>query len=177
MKKIIAAAVVASFLLVGCTGSFPLSGKLYKYHRSQEKWVDEGIFLVCAILPVYAVTLTVDYLVLNSIEFWSGKDPLAATGHTESINIATGGDANATLSFDQQSNRMLLSISKDHQPFRDMTIEKTDRGIMAKDPSGQIRFWTMNHEDGSMSLFNGQDQLIQTFDKAQIEGTISKFRG
>lgn len=177
MKKIIAVFVAISFLIVGCTGSFSLSHKLYKYHRSQEKWVDETIFLVCTILPIYGVTFFVDGVVLNSIEFWSGKNPVASNDQQKPVTIAKGKESSATLGFDQKESRVLLSIAREDQTVRDFSFEKTDDGIRAKDDSGLVRFRTINNEDGSVSLLNGQDQLIQTFGKAQIEETMSKFEG
>lgn len=177
MKKIIAFVCAVSFLVVGCTGSFKLSNKLYDYHRSQEKWVDETIFLVCIIVPVYGVTLFVDGVVLNSIEFWTGNNPVAKNGQQKPVNIAKGKEASATLDFDQKEDRVLLSIVRENQTVRDFSFEKTDTGIKATDNSGQVRFRTINNEDGSVSLLNGQDQLIQTFGKAEIEETMSKFKG
>lgn len=177
MKKIIALVVALSFLVVGCTGTFKLSNKLYDFHRSQEKWVDEAIFLVCVIVPVYGVTLFVDGVVLNSIEFWTGNNPVAENGPQKPVNIAKGKEASATLDFDQKENRILLSIVRENQTGRDFSFEKTETGIKATDNSGQLRFRTINNEDGSVSLLNGQDQLIQTYSKAQIEETMGKFKG
>lgn len=43
------------------------------------KFVNELVFLAFWILPVYEVTALADVLVINSIEFWSGSNPLSAS--------------------------------------------------------------------------------------------------
>ena len=37
------------------------------------KWVNELVFLAMHIVPVYEVAIFVDAVVLNSVEFWTGK--------------------------------------------------------------------------------------------------------
>ena len=69
--------MLAVFVVVGCTGSFNITRKIYDIHRSQEnKWVDELIFLAVAIIPVYGFGMMFDAVIFNSIEFWTGKNPI-----------------------------------------------------------------------------------------------------
>lgn len=79
-KKFLPAAAIilaGSFLLSSCIGSFALSNKLLAWNQTiDNKFVNEIIFVV--LTPAYAVTMTVDALVLNSIEFWSGENPAEA---------------------------------------------------------------------------------------------------
>lgn len=77
MKKFIPALLIASILLTGCTGPFQLTKNLHKWQTSNdEKWVDEAVFLCCVILPVYGLCTLGDALIFNSIEFWSGENPI-----------------------------------------------------------------------------------------------------
>lgn len=65
-------------LFSSCIGSFGLSNKLHSWNNSiGSKWVNELVFLAFCILPVYEVSLIADGLILNSIEFWSGRNPIA----------------------------------------------------------------------------------------------------
>lgn len=176
MKKLVASFVILSFLFAGCTGSFNITKKLYHFHRAQEKWVDETIFLVCVIVPVYGVTLLVDGLVVNSIEFWTGDNPVAAT-NLEPVSIAKGKDTEAVLNYDRSRGQVLLSILKDHNDIRSFTFEKTATGVVARDNSGQIRFTAITNADGSVSLYNGQQQLIQSFDQASVAAVHDRFKG
>jgi len=67
----------SSMLFTSCIGSFSLSSKFLAWNQSiDNKFVNWVIFVLLS--PGYAITLTVDSLVLNSIEFWSGSNPLQA---------------------------------------------------------------------------------------------------
>ncbi len=53
---------------------------------SDQDWVNEGVFLVLTIIPVYGVCLFGDVLIFNTIDYWTGdnviKDPGAFPGFT-----------------------------------------------------------------------------------------------
>lgn len=67
-----------SLLTSSCIGSFSLTNKLLSWNRGvSNKFVNELIFFAFWILPVYEVSALADVLVLNSIEFWSGNNPVA----------------------------------------------------------------------------------------------------
>ena len=79
MKHLKVAAILLSGALLtsSCVGSFGLFNKLASWNKgaTNEKFLNELIFLI--ISPAYAVCGVVDVLVLNTIEFWSGHNPVA----------------------------------------------------------------------------------------------------
>ena len=83
MKKIkisVAALLIAgtSMVFTSCIGSFGLTNKLMSWNRHiGPKFANELVFIAFWILPVYEVTALADLLVINSIEFWSGSNPVA----------------------------------------------------------------------------------------------------
>ncbi len=71
--------VLAAVLLVsGCYGPFNLTRRLYRWNGqvSQGKWEKEFVFILLAYVPVYGLTIAGDALVFNSMEFWTGKNPV-----------------------------------------------------------------------------------------------------
>lgn len=74
----IVAAVALSLTLSSCIGSFSLFNKVKAWNEtvSDKKWVNEVVFVAFWILPVYELTGIADLLVMNSIEFWSGDNPV-----------------------------------------------------------------------------------------------------
>ncbi len=61
-----------------CYGGFNLTRKLHRWNGTfGGKWINWLMFLVLTIIPVYEVCLLVDVLVINSIEFWSGHNPIS----------------------------------------------------------------------------------------------------
>lgn len=85
MKKIkisVAALLMAgaSLTFSSCIGSFRLTNQVLNWNDGiGAKAVNELVFIAFWILPVYEVTALADLLVLNSIEFWSGSNPLSAS--------------------------------------------------------------------------------------------------
>lgn len=87
-KKYLAMAVaislVCSMTLSSCIGSFTLTNKLLGWNRQVgNKFVNELVFFAFWVLPVYEVSGLADLLVLNSIEFWSGENPVARNSSEE----------------------------------------------------------------------------------------------
>lgn len=72
-------ALCGSMLSTSCIGSFSLTNKLLGWNRTiDNKFVNELVFFAFWIIPVYEVSALADALVINSIEFWSGSNPLAS---------------------------------------------------------------------------------------------------
>lgn len=73
-----AIALSASLMTSSCIGSFSLTNKLLGWNKQiGNKFVNELVFFAFWFLPVYEVCALSDILVLNSIEFWSGSNPVA----------------------------------------------------------------------------------------------------
>lgn len=68
-----------SLTLPSCIGSFSLTNKLLSWNKQiGDKFVNELVFFAFWIFPVYPVSALADGIVLNSIEFWSGENPVAS---------------------------------------------------------------------------------------------------
>lgn len=71
--------VAASLTFTSCIGSFSLTNKLLSWNRNiSNKFVNEVVFFAFWVIPVYEVSALADMVVINSIEFWSGNNPVAA---------------------------------------------------------------------------------------------------
>ncbi|AZS29738.1 DUF3332 domain-containing protein [Butyricimonas faecalis] len=79
-NQMIAVAMIAvsSIAFTGCYGSFSLTSKLYNWNGqvSNQKFVNELVFLGLCILPAYELCTLGDALIFNSIEFWGGQNPI-----------------------------------------------------------------------------------------------------
>ena len=89
--------LVAAFALSGtilfssCVGSFGLFNRVSSWNQSVgNKFVNELVFLAMNIIPVYGVAYLADALVINSIEFWSGSNPMANVGDVKKVKGENG---------------------------------------------------------------------------------------
>ena len=86
------ALLCSSVTFTSCIGSFRLSNKVLSWNKqvSNSKFVNEVVFFCFWVLPVYEVTAIADILVVNSIEFWSGDNPLAENEIEKSVHGQKG---------------------------------------------------------------------------------------
>ncbi|MHC5211377.1 MAG: DUF3332 family protein [Planctomycetota bacterium] len=64
-------------LMSGCYGPFNLTKRVHAWNGDFDgDWAQEGMFLVCSILPIYGFAMLGDALIFNSIEFWGGDNPI-----------------------------------------------------------------------------------------------------
>lgn len=83
--------ICGAFLFSSCIGSFGLHTKLRQWNEGiSNKFVNELVFLAFNIIPVYGVCYLADALVINSIEFWSGSNPMASIGDIKTVKGTDG---------------------------------------------------------------------------------------
>ncbi|MBO5864921.1 MAG: DUF3332 domain-containing protein [Bacteroidaceae bacterium] len=89
--KLSALLLAATIMFSSCIGSFRLTNKIKDWNEGlSSKWVNELVFLAMHIVPVYQISIFVDAVVLNSIEFWTGKAAVANVGETKIVENSQG---------------------------------------------------------------------------------------
>ena len=96
LTKVLAVALLVASVpsLTGCYGPFRLSTKLHNWNGqvSNKKFVNELVFLGFCILPAYELCVFGDALIFNSIEFWSGNNPISMKdGEVETQDVMHNG--------------------------------------------------------------------------------------
>lgn len=88
---VLATALCSSILFSSCIGSFKLTNKLLSWnHTVGSKFVNELVFIAFWVLPVYEISALADVLVINSIEFWTGDNPVADAGTVKTVDTENG---------------------------------------------------------------------------------------
>lgn len=106
MKKILASASAAA-LLTGCLGQNALFDTVQDWNATatNNKFVNQGISFVFWWVPVYGLSLLGDIIIFNSIEFWTGTNPISkegakVAGTTETVTDGLGNKAELTYNAD-----------------------------------------------------------------------------
>jgi Domain of unknown function (DUF3332) len=90
MKKLITIVCVVLLFtgLSGCMGQMALNKKVGKFNleSADSRWGREGLFLL--LYPVTYVTSILDLLIFNSIEFWSGTNPINGESPLVDMKVA-----------------------------------------------------------------------------------------
>lgn len=136
--RTVAAILAATFIGVtasSCIGSFALTNKLLSWNRQiDSKFVNELVFVAFWILPVYEVSALADVLVINSIEFWSGNNPVTASTKTvtgtDGRKYLVESDANGyTITTEATGEVVRLDYSADDNAW-DITAAGTTTRLM-----------------------------------------------
>lgn len=97
--KFSALLLAATIMFSSCIGSFSLTSRLKNWNDNLgSKWANELVFVCLNVIPVYTLSVVVDGLVLNSIEFWTGNKPMASNvGETNIVKNSAGEDVQVTV--------------------------------------------------------------------------------
>ncbi len=89
ITKIVAIALASSILFQSCMGSWSLTKKFLEWNKSVtgNKFINNLIFWVLGSW-IGGIVLFVDTVVLNTIEFWTGSNPLAY--NTQEVSTENG---------------------------------------------------------------------------------------
>ncbi len=81
-----------SLSTAGCIGRFALTQKVYEFNREVDsnKWIQWLAFLVLNVVPVYPFAVIIDAVFANSVEFWTGDNPVVGTGPGGETKIVHG---------------------------------------------------------------------------------------
>lgn len=89
MTRKVVAVIALAMSLSGCMGRNALSGKALRFNltTAEGRWTREGLFFGMIVIPVYPIFKLVDLLLFNSIEFWTGTNPL--NGKSALVDLPT----------------------------------------------------------------------------------------
>jgi len=91
-------------------GKFVAHGKLaaWNMQATGEKWLNELIFIGLVVIPVYEIAWLADAVIFNSVEFWTGKNPMAAA--TDRQKMLASGDHRVVQSFHQDDEMRSMEV-------------------------------------------------------------------
>ena len=77
-KRLAAVALGLTVSLTSCIGPNKLWNSVLSWNSTvtESKFANELIFLGLHFVPVYQIAFAADGLILNSIEFWGGENPV-----------------------------------------------------------------------------------------------------
>ena len=172
MKKVAACFLILAFVFTGCTGSFKVTKAVYHFHRSQkDKYVDEILFLGCAIFQIYTIAGLADAIVLNTIEFWTGRNPMVSNGDAQNT-IAQNGQDRVIMKYDAAKGT--VEVSPVGSNGKELIFSRTNEGVVAMDRSGKILYTSVGDAHGGVTVFDANHQVVKYFtpgavDKGRVE--------
>ncbi len=147
MKKKISALVLTGLLttqLTGCMGQMGLSAMVTKGNLSavDNRYGRAGLFVLMS--PIYGLAATADLFIVNSVEFWTGTNPV--TGRSPAV---VDMPVEAIFKVNQHLNNDLTKAPLPEVKLTQATIEAKDENTL---------LMVLTYEDGSQQLMSGLKQ-------------------
>ena len=177
MKRIsVTVMLVIVLFFSSCIGSFKLTNAVYDWNSNVgDKFVNEVVFLACVIVPVYEISMVADALILNTIEFWSGNNPMTMKeGNSKEKLVEIDGriyrltsekykmkiedlksSKTSELVFRAEENSWYMKKGNKYQKLVEVNIE-----------NGEVVSYQLTYPDGSTT------QINSNFNRAQIQDQI-----
>jgi hypothetical protein len=173
MKKLAVLVVLVSMIALSCTGTFQLTRQVYDFQtKPADKWVDEVLFLAFVIVPVYGVATFVDAVVFNSIEFWTGQNPMRASLDNNNNVVAQNGKDQLIMKYDPASKDIQVSPTQTGKSF---VLSKTANGVVAKDREGKVLFTSVEDSQGGITVLDGNNMTIRHFSREDVQKERAEF--
>ena len=155
-KSLIAVLLLSSSILCSsCIGSFKLWNGLKEWNQGLgNKFVNELVFIALNIVPVYEIAYFADVVVFNSIEFWTGANPIASN-ETKEVKGENGSYLIATT-----ENGYTITNQEDNQSL-DLVYNQENKSWSAVTESENFELVKMN-EDGTatINMQNGTSMTV-----------------
>ncbi|QRO00312.1 DUF3332 domain-containing protein [Archangium violaceum] len=165
-------ATVLSLHVSGCFGSFALTRKIYGLNESvsDNKFVRWLVFLGFSIIPVYAVGTFVDAIVFNSLEFWTGSNPLASAEPQEdgSRIVRLSPTDTLRLSRDEQSGVMRVALEREGQEPVVRYFEPLDNGMAVRDEAGALLVRAYERADGAVEVVDASGSAVTVHSREAV---------
>jgi hypothetical protein len=166
MIRAIAITLMLSMLAVAntaCIGRMALGKKVMEFNLSatESQWGREGLFFLMYVIPVYPTCGAIDLLIINSIEFWSGKNPISgeerlAFAGDQKFAIAEDGSQGVTTLREDGSIDVEVRTAEGDAHFVNLVREE-DR-IVARDAEGH-RIASVDRATGTLHTTAGNEGL------------------
>ncbi len=113
------------------------------------KFVKELVFLGLVILPVYEISILVDAFILNTLEFWTGSNPMALKPGDNVLNIN-----GQSLTVNVQSDRIQIS-DETGKILNDIQFNSDDNSWYSVLDGKSRKLMTINEETVQLYTMSG----------------------
>ena len=172
------AMALAGLMLSGCFGPFSLTRKLWRWNNtvSDNKWVREAIFLLCTYVPVYGVVGLGDALIFNSIEFWTGNNPITDTASTAGPRTkrVASGDVETVLTdtTGEHGRELIVEPFRKGQSLGAVRLYQQSGLTVASNNAGEILYRAQTLPDGSLLVTDVKGQKVAFYSSDQVERLV-----
>ncbi|GAB7086240.1 DUF3332 domain-containing protein [Marinifilum fragile] len=163
----------------GCYGPFRLTKNLHEWNGTVgDKFTNALVFFAFVVIPVYEVAVLVDGLVLNTIEFWSGDNPIAMKEGEKDVQVVKkdGKKYRITATKNKFHIEQLQGPNKGN--FAELVYDPTSSSWSLKDGDKELqKLVSLNEEANLIEIYKPNGEMIQVnpnnYDLALIKEQVN----
>ncbi len=165
--------LIFSLFQTGCIGSFKMTNSLYDWNTSLDgKFTQEVVFLAFVIIPVYEVTLFIDGVILNSIEFWTGDNPMSMNeGEVQEQIVQNEGNSYKITATKNKFHVEQLDGLKEGQSY-DLVYEPDELSWFLEANGNREKVVSHDAMGTSVKLYKPNGDVIQADPKAVSKNAV-----
>ena len=141
---------------LGCYGSFAAVRKVHEFNGNvtDVKFVHTLVMYAFVMFPVYSLATAADVLILNVIEFWTDRNPLASAG-------APAPDARVA-----QADESGVTLERGNHRY---VLKPLDENHVALLLDGKLVGVTTVNDDGSLEMADANGALVRRIPSQEAE--------
>jgi len=168
-QGIVSGLVVVSLTTAGsgCYGPFNLTRNVYSWNSGikgsgevNDKWMKEIVFFGMIVVPVYMFSALLDAFVFNSIQFWSGDNPVKLTqgpdGHIQEVGLR---DQTIRVTWSEDHRSAVLTYRRHGQTVSTARIVEDGNGYRLLNGERTLLVAEQGL-DGGVNFMDGDRRLI-----------------
>ena len=171
--------VAIALLLNGCYGPFNLTRRLYNWNTQAgtTKWEREFVFLLLVALPVYELSAFGDAIIFNSMEFWTGKNPVDPPAYRKGALPAprtkrlARGDQEVLLTYTSTpaGANLLIEQFRQGQGVGSLRVERRGGRTAGYDDDGRLLFTAISLAEGGIVVHDASGQQVASYSAEQVQ--------
>ncbi len=179
VRKAVAIAVMVSLMSVtsACYGPFNLTRNVYHWNSGikgsgevNEKWMKEIVFFGMIIIPVYMFSALLDAFIFNSIQFWTGENPVKVSedqdGRIQEVQI---GETTITVSWTADRRSADVTYWQQGRLITTARVLEDDQGFRLVDREDRVRYTAERGYDGGVNFVDHDCRLIDRLSLQQLQ--------
>jgi Domain of unknown function (DUF3332) len=176
-NRIVAAVVAGSFLTLttACYGPFNLTRNVYHWNSNikggkevNEKWMKEIVFFGMIIIPVYMFSALLDAFIFNSIQFWSGDNPIKASDLDDDGQTKVAQVGDLTMRWTSTSEGATVTYERRGIIERRAMIVSSATGYRLVNEGGNTLAEVEYAADGTLTVLDHDCRVVQRWTDDQL---------
>lgn len=151
--------MLLSVSFFGCYGNFAATRKVYEFNGSLgDKWVNSVMMHVLNYIPVYPIAAFADVVIFNTVEFWTGSNPMAMAPGEEVIKYARENGTDLQISIRQNEVKVTnMNTGEDLE----LSYKPFEKAWYYHSAEGLVKIASLSNDKLALHRPNGKDIVLK----------------